>query len=422
MTEAQKSSGPGSFSVPRVVIQALLDNKATAYEICTYLCLARFTDASGMYSSASVSAVNRHSGSNKLKDGPTHRALKRLQTIRVKRVEKASNGLSGKSHQMVEKVTDLGPVLFTREDWIAETGEVMPDGPHSRAKILHVLPTFGEDVADRVWFGGNLVTGVEGFDRPLRAVINAGDVAARLLLSLYAANDMETWGAVSPVGDGAGPWVRYAAVSDDVRLWGAAKLHRAKDVGKVATIRKEVTHGADNEAYWSALDALVSAGLIYQVVMVLNRNGEPAKFATSKADYLCIPDDAEPHYELDCRSLHGYKPAGEDGIGWATAKTAGDVGYSVALTGGTFDGTYAAIVPSGYGCMIAGLYRLRFRVSNPRNAGVRGAWAGIKARNMEALELVNAIRKACKKEPLTPPAEAAKAKKAEQAKAEIEDI
>lgn len=423
MTEEDKQSrkGPGSFAVPRVVIEALLKNKATAHEICTYLCLARFTDASGMYSSASVAAVNRHSGSNKLKDGPVHKALKRLQTIRAQRVEAVSNGLSSKHHRMVEKAVDLGPILFTRDAWIEATGEVPPDGPTERGKILHILPTFGEEPGDRVWFGGNLITGVNIFERPLRALINAGDAAARLLLTLYAANDMETWGAVCPVAPHNGPWVRYAAVAEDARLWGAAKLHRAKNVGKVATIHQNVIHGADKEVYWSALDALESAGLIYEVVMVLNRNGEASKFATSKEEYLSIPDDAEPHYELDCRSLHGYKPAGEEGIGWATAETAGDVGASVALPGGKLDGTYAAIVPAGYGCMIAGLYRIRFRVSNPRNAGVRGAWAGIKARNQEALDLVNAIRKAYKKEPLQAPAEVVKAAKAKKEQAEIED-
>ena len=144
--------------------------------------------------------------------------------------------------------------------------------------------------------------------------------------------------------------------------------------------------------------------------MVLNRNAIKAKFS-SGTEYSDIPGDAEPFYELDCRSRHGYKPDGEEGVGWATAKTAGDFGKPVTLEGGTFDGTYAAFVPDGYGAMIAGIYRLRFRVANPKNAGVKGAWAGIHQRNREALELVNSIRSASGSEPLTSPkaqAEAAK--------------
>lgn len=142
--------------------------------------------------------------------------------------------------------------------------------------------------------------------------------------------------------------------------------------------------------------------------MVLNRNAIKKQLSNG-TEYSGIPEDAEPYYELDCRSRHGYKPDGEEGVGWATAKTAGDFGYSVATEGGRFDNTYAAFVPAGYGCMIAGIYRLRFRVANPKNAGVKGAWAGIHQRNREALELVNSIRVASKREPLTSPKEKAKA-------------
>lgn len=407
--DSKPSRGAGSFCIPRAALNALLDNQATAYEVCTYLTLARFTDESGRYSTASISAVNRYTGANKTKGGPVDRALERLKTIRAKSVKKVSNGRSGKSHAWVDQVTDLGPILFDRESWFQATGELLPDGAHQRAEVLHVLPDFEEPPEDRVWFGNNLVSGVGGFTQPLKALKNAGDVAARLLLALYEVNDMETWGGVRPVGTGHGPWVHYEPVDVDVRWTGiGARLHRAKDAGKVAIIERRITE--DKDQYWRALEALQSSGLVYEVVMVLNRNAIKAKFSSGK-EYSDIPEDAEPFYELDCRSKHGYKPDGEEGVGWATAKTAGDFGKPVTLEGGRFDGTYAAFVPDGYGAMIAGIYRLRFRVANPKNAGVKGAWAGILQRNREALELVNSIRDAAKLEPLTSPkaqAEAAK--------------
>ena len=406
--DSKPSRGPGSFCIPRAALNALLDSGATAYEVCAYLTLARFTDESGRYSTASISAVNRYTGANKTKGGPVDRALERLKTIRAKSVQKVSNGRSGKSHAWVEQVTDLGPILFDRESWFQSTGELLPDGPHERAEVLHVLPDFEEPPEDRVWLGNNLVSGVGGFTQPLKALKNAGDVAARLLLALYAVNDMETWGGVRPVGAGHGPWVHYEPVDTDTRITGGARLHRAKDAGPIAIIEKRITE--DKDQYWRALSALQSAGLVYEVVMVLNRNAIKAKLSNG-TEYGSIPDDAEPFYELDCLSKHGYKPDGEEGVGWATAKTAGDFGKPVTLEGGRFDGTYAAIVPDGYGAMIAGIYRLRFRVANPKNAGVKGAWAGIHQRNREALELVNSIRSASGSEPLTSPkaqAEAAK--------------
>ena len=407
--------GRGSFCIPRAALNALLDNQATVYEICAYLVLARYTEETGRYSSASLHAVNRYTGANKVRGGPVDRAIERLKTIRAKGKQVVSNGRSGKSHAMVEQVTDLGPLLFDRDTWHKETGEILPDGPTERGKVLYVLPDFGEPVEDRVWFGGNLVRGYATFSQPLKALKNAGDVAARLLLTMYAANDMETWGGVRPVGDDRGPWSRYEPVAKDVNLYGGARLIRAKDAGTVsgATFSRVWQPPTGNEFWkkhseaggpvWRALESLESAGLIYEVVLVLNRNATKKKFASTQEEYSSIPDDAEPLYELDTRSKHGYKPEGEEGIGWATASTAGALRHPVATEGGAFDGIYAAIVPTGYGAMIAGIYRLRFRVSNPKNAGVKGTWAGIYQRNKEALELVNSIRAANKMPAAIPP-------------------
>ena len=295
----KKPRGPGSFCIPKAALNALLDSGATAYEVCAYLTLARFTDESGRFSSASISAANRYTGANKTKGGPVDRALERLKTIRAKSVKrvlkKVSNGKGGRSHAWVDgwvdEEADLGPILFDREGWLQATGELLPDGKHQRAEVLHVLPDFEEPPEDRVWFGNNLVCGVGDF-KPLKALKNAGDVAARLLLALYEVNDMETWGGVRPVGDGHGPWVRYEPVDDDVRWTGiGVRLHRAKETGKLASIQDRIT--SDKEMYWSALSALQSSGLVYEVVMVLNRNSIKAKFSSGR-EYLSLIHISEP--------------------------------------------------------------------------------------------------------------------------------
>ena len=396
--KARASRGPGSFCVPRRAIEALLDAKATAYEICAYLVLARYTDSTGCYSSASVSAVNKATGVNKVKGGPADRAIKRLKGIRARRKTRVSNDASGASLGTIDDVDDLGPILFDRDTWREMTGDILPDGPSERGLVRHVLPELDEVVEERVWFGNNLVSGVGGFDQPLKALKNAGDVAARLLLAMYAANDMEVWGGVRPCGPGSGPWKHYEPWKDaegkplaDVHLHGGARLIRAKGQGEVASADWKRISGGDVEAYFDALRALESVGLAYQVVMVLNRNAKKATFSGGE-EYGNIPDDAEPYYELDPRSAHGYKPAGEEGIGGVTARTAGDIGYPVSGKGGLFDGTYAAIVPAGFPAMIAGIYRLRFRLANPKNVGVKGAWARIHTNNRDAYQFVQRVR------------------------------
>ena len=205
MTEAKeqkpKPAGAGSFCIPRAAFNALLDANATVYEICAYLVLARFTGECGRYSTASIHAVNNYTGANKTKGGTVDRAINRLKTIRAKGATTlVPNGGRGKNHAMIEQANDLGPIVFDRETWNRETlGRLpLPDGPTERGKVLHVLPDFGEPPADRIWFGNNLVSGIGGIDKPLKKLKDAGDVAARLLLAMYAANDMDCLLYTSP--------------------------------------------------------------------------------------------------------------------------------------------------------------------------------------------------------------------------------
>lgn len=406
-----------SFCVPRAAIEALLDARANAYEICAYLVLAAFTDPTGQFSTASVTAVNRRTGANKVKGGPVSRAIDRLLTIRATRHTKVSNGRAGKSHALLDHEEDLGPILINRVAWSeAHPDRHLPDGPGERAQVRHVLPDFGEGVADRVWIGKALVEGIGEFRQPLKALKNAGDVAARLLLWLYAHDDMETWGGVNPH---KGPWVLYELNKEEpIPLPGAAQLLRVSQGSQATKIDERVSGGSD-AAYWQALEALKAAGLIYEMVTALNRAPVLKTFKNGGA-YNGIADDAEPLYELDCRSQHGYKPAGEEGLASVTARTAGDLGHPVANVDGRFWG-YAAIVPNGHGCHVVGIYRLRFRVTNPRNAGTKGAWARIQQNNRDALKLVNGVRAAGKLTPLPAPWGRAQEARAAAAQEQVDD-
>ena len=402
-TEAgKKGKGtPASFCVPRLAIEALLDAGATAYEICAYLILAKFTEATGIYTTASVKAISTYTGGNKK---AIEKAIERLLTIRAKKTEKVSNGRSGKSHDMIEKATDLGPILHTGEGWLEMTGEILPDGPTGRGAVRHVLPDFGEPLAERVWFGAGLVDGFGAFTKPMKKIKDGGDVAARLLLTMYAQTDMEAWGGVNPH---TGPWHRYVPMGDgdmiyaDTTLHGGGRMIFGKWGGPVAKIHDRITGGGKdgNEKYWRALELLESSGLFYEAVLALNRNGEKKTFS-SGGEYLAIPDEAEPLYELGARCEHGYAPDGEHGLGAIIANTAGRLEKPV----GDKARTYAAIVRRGQGAMIVGVFRPRFRVANPKNDGVIRTWSRIRENNAEAVEFIQAIRAASGMEPFQMPA------------------
>ena len=53
-----------SFCIPRAAIEALINAQASAVEVCAYLVLARFTDPTGLYSTASVNAVFKYASIN----------------------------------------------------------------------------------------------------------------------------------------------------------------------------------------------------------------------------------------------------------------------------------------------------------------------------------------------------------------------
>lgn len=68
-------------------------------------------------------AVNTYTGAYKTKDGPIDRAITQLKTIRAKGREQVSNGMKGRRHTMIEKATNLGPIVFDRDTWHRDTGE-----------------------------------------------------------------------------------------------------------------------------------------------------------------------------------------------------------------------------------------------------------------------------------------------------------
>lgn len=391
------SKGQKSFCIPRAAIEALLDAKADAYTICAYLTLANYTEASGMYSTASLKAVNTSTGGNKMKGGPIPRAIQHLKGIHAFKIENVPSGKSGKPQQ---QRIDLGPILYDRDTWVQHTGEILPDGPTERGKILHILPTFDEPLSDRVWFGSALVEGHGKHKQPLKDLKNAGTVAARLLLSMYAATDMETWGGVRPVGAIRGPWQSYKMVTSETFKFSGFWLFTAKSSNDISSIDKRISD--EHNPYWHALQSMEACGFFYKSILVLNRVGEPDKFSNGDP-YTRIPDDAEPLYELDNLTRHGPKPKGEEGLGRITAQTAGELGYSVTTDGGVFDGTYAAIVKRGQGAMIVGIYRPRYRANNPKNAGVKGTWARIHENNRDYYSFIESVRESNGLPPLPAP-------------------
>ena len=332
-----------SFRIPKKAVEILIANKATAFQIGTYLTLARYTDASGKYSTAGFNAVRNALG--------------------------VSGGTKGEAARLVDQLKGMKLVRKPKkgdpETPVDEEGREI-----TRAKVRAVLDDFGDD--KWIWFGAGLVDGYGRFRQPLRRLKQCGDVAARFLLKMYELNDMEQYGGVLPCGGvyegyetehhkrthGFDLWIAWEGSS---RAWlDPVVLGLDKFAG-----RGTKKYQKEWQPFWDALKALDAQGLIYRIVTVMD--GDP--------DTL----DARPIYELHFRSQHGlHPPKGEGGLAGRLAPILETLAnQATADSQGRFRGTYPVISPVGITPHVTGVYRLRFRVSNPKNYTVSEAWQRI---------------------------------------------
>ena len=331
-----------SFRIPRRAVDVLLEKRATAFQVGTYLTLARYTDASGQYSTAGYNAIRNALG--------------------------VSGGTKGTAARLVNELKGMG-LFRNRRKSDPETPVDENGNENTRAKVRWILKDFGGE--EWVWFGSALVDGFGRFRQPLRRLKRCGDVAARLLLMMYSQNDMEQYGGVSPyqglhekyemdflkrthgfdlgMASCGSPWARIPP-----SVVGLAKFSDDDDERK-----------KEWRPFWKALEALDSQGFVYRIVTVMD--GDPDT------------PDTRPMYELHFRSHHGlHAPKGEEGFAKSLApivETLTEI--KTADSKGRFRGIYPVISPVGIDAHVAGIYRLRFRVSNPKNYTVRESWQRI---------------------------------------------
>lgn len=363
--EKQEGKGKGSFWLRKKVINSLIES-ATVTQICAYLILARYTDSTGQFSTCGMTGVKRALG---LGDNQARQALASLDMLTV---EIAAG-----------KKTTKQRMVHSADQWAELTGEVF-EAHTVKAKIRFVLSHFDAENEDgeRVWFPNTLVDGYGQFSQPLKRLKRLGEVAARLLMVMYRENNMEQFGGVAPSVMYADYTSEKQVRSEGYQLWHSTfnnPVAFTKEILEILKLKKysagEEGKRSEVERFFSAHQALVAGGFIYEVISVLdNKPGT---------------DDANVVYELDVKTRHGYKPRGEEGLAGDTARLAGFWGKSVADPSGRFNGTYAAIIEEGVDLHVAGIYRLRFRVANPKNHTVKQSFQRIHQGQTEWKEILS---------------------------------
>lgn len=405
MTKA--ASNHASFAVPRAAIDALIDAKADAVTIGAYLTLACHTDKSGKFSTVGLKAIRENLVINRAR---AEKAIDALCTIggRIAPPEVISTPTPRSKRKRLQPQTPTIPLIHTRDTWIKDNGVNPPDGPNDRSLVRHILPTFEEPLEQRVWISNGLVSGDAVIEKPLRELKNCGDIAARLLLAMYAGQDINRWYGLPPHGF---PWNYYAQGEGSLGQFRIVYASESSMVGPTSIFsRIDPQYGETSTPCFAAARALQSAGFIYESVVLLNRNPVPAKFASGEA-YGEIPHDAEILCDLAIPSPFGPVSIIEEGLGKDYSDTVNQLAkqqgyadahvYLTALSKKYDHYDYLALVPTGQPAMIAGLYRLRFRVTNTKNAFVEEASRRHLDANAAAIKKLNYLRKTKNLEPIT---------------------
>lgn len=393
MTSQPQSNAAACFSVPRAVINTLIDAHADAVTIGAYLTLAAHTDKTGQFSTAGLKAIRENLGIDKPRAEKAVDTLTKLRAApRPADTDAPTRPSSKKKMTLVPSAPPSSPLVYPRTRWLAE-GHPPPPGPESPQGrvpredprlVRFVLPTFDEVPQDRVWIDAALVRGDTLMERPLYALKNCGSVAARLLLALYMGQDLSRWYGIPPccgnffehqyrhytgyLDEGHSVLlVQPLTISGNTPLFNRLTLSMTDRPTKEERTKEEQTK--KHELVWQALRALQSDGFLYEVVCLLNRH--PRNLTQEKLQ----GDDASYHGSID-QEADLLCDLAYHGIGGPVSsvevpfynwyrQTAIDFGYKFYDTRRNWP---LALVTNGAPAMVAGFYRLRYRVRNPRNA------------------------------------------------------
>ena len=360
--------GKGSFWISKQAIEVLLNEKATALEIAAYLVMAKHTNEGGMFTTSGIKAIHKATG---VSHPVIQKAVDKLTKMEV--------------NQRAKEIA----LLYKADDWQKLTKTVLPPAPFERAEVRYVVNDFKAKPEDKVWISNELVTGYGKFTQPLKKLKMCGDAAARLLLIGYRESNLEQYGGINPAFFRQHYEMSNVNEQNGYAIWhGKENGHNgggdwAKAAGYTSReLNDDYLKEEASKVFWKAVGALDQSGFIYQMVSVMDREASNP--------------EAQVIYELDAKSKHGYKPAGEEGLAGETARLSNIYGNPVTDSMGRFYGRYAAIVPAGEP-HIVGIYRLRFRVSNSKNHGVASAWARIYQGQKEAKEWLNDLSEKAEK-------------------------
>lgn len=372
----------GSFRIPRRSLDTLVEHQADAWQIGTFLTIARYTDPSGKFSTAGFQAVYNGTGASPGTEKKPGAARELAESV-LKIGRQYGEPVNPK-----KKTRKLNGLLYRPDEWTNKTGEEIPEIDHDMHKIRWVLNDFQTD--DWVWFPNSLVDGYGRFKRPLKRLKRCGDIATRLLLLFYASDNMEEFGGIPPCGT---VFKKYSLTHVDSRhgytLWSAEREDNTaytdfilSSIGLDRLSDDETLCEREKQSFWDSFESLVNQGFLYECVTVMD--GEE------------LTKNSRPIYDLTARPKHGKVLKGEEGMLPRITEIFKRLGLPAVDNQSRYNGIYPVISMVGIRPLVIGIYRLRFRITNPKNYPVSAAWLRIQEDRLEftdSLDQLEAILK-----------------------------
>ncbi|GFE57413.1 hypothetical protein [Geobacter sp. AOG1] len=361
--KSKLKKGHGSFWIPSKAVELLIrDNNSSAMQIYTYLTIARHADISGSFSTIGKSGISKKLGLNNEQYSRTCNYLKNISANGEKLLYTKSEWQSH-AFAINEEREYLNQSNVANPNYIPKPLLKTPPpnkGFGRKGYVQWVLNTYDCDSNDQVWFHNDLIED-ENKSKKLKHLLRFKDreTLARILLMMYNHNDIK-FGGVRPYQN---IYVNY-----EMHKIGNHKgidIYRGKESElcqstHFKTILKDLFKDipVDDDRIRSAIKNLEDLGLVYKAVVALDSP----------------PDNKDTMvlYDLDVKINIGNKLNEKRGRNCTIIEEAlKSVGYESCRKDNKFYDEYTAIAPEGICPYIVGIFRLKYVVSNSKNAPVK---------------------------------------------------
>ena len=333
--------GSGSFCIPIRAIDLISREGIDSRVIGAYLVIAMFTAEDCVSSSASIQALEKY-----LKCGKTA------------------------AERYVAELVQIGVMVDLRSG--------LGDQKAKRAAVRFKIHDFDEAIEERAWFDRSLVE-FKDSKTSLSRIFKLCEERVECIQMLLWMHAHLPVGATTvqhplPTLSEPGVFVRYQWDEDHTRQFESHTI-------KVACHPSFSLEDCDLVMLYGhlrlekAVDTLLRHGYLYEVIMVWDQ--PLVTYPDPRRSGLYIAAGSQPLYQLYARKCGGKVSDDEVGVSHLTLKAAAQADMQLFDHEGVIENKFAVISKIGRPVGVAGVYRLSHRVKNPKNLGVKDAWASL---------------------------------------------